>query len=936
MTVEIKLLGPVAALVDGSPISLGGPIRQAVLAVLAMRAPEVVQPDELISLVWGDAAPSSAAGNMQTYVSSLRRALEPNRSQDQPPGLLMRAGGGYQLRLPPGTVDIQEFSRLADEGFQAAADGRLDDAAASLHAALSKWRGEPLSGVHGPFAQAQRNSCIEHRLNVLESWARVLLELGRPAEVVAALREPAATNPMRERLAAYFIQALHQCCLDDEARAHYELVERELGERFGVTPAAELSSLLADITDDQNAAPASDRAPTHLPPDVRSFTGRQAELARMQGFARAPAGSPRLIVLHGAGGSGKTALAVRFGMEVADRFPDGRFYVDLRGFAPGGELPSTGAAAGALLRAVGAQADRIPAHDGARVAYLRTLLTGKRALIVLDNARDAEQVRPLLPGTDGCLTIVTSRRRLRELAVSEGALRLPVDVLAESEAVALLGEIIGHRRIAAEPAAAIELVRHCGSIPLPLRIVAERAALRSRRDLAELVAELTEAQRRLDVLSAGEDSTSLRAVFSWSYAALAPENARMFRLLGGFPGPDISVPMAAAMAGCADRDAERAIRALQEAHLLEERTAGYYRLHDLLRAYAQERFELDEPEEAKKTALHRLVGWYLYGAQAADILLSPQPRAPGPPMEPLSEAVTPPKFTHQRMAAEWCEAELPNLLAVIELAASAGFRRHAWLIPNFLLGFFIRRCHFPEWIHTMTIAIEQCRALGDPNAEVRCRYNRLIAYNQVSQFDRTLAEAFELLASDKINTEPQVRPYLRNAIANALLGTDHPAEAAEQLEKALTGEQGEGAARLPGLLACLGEAYTALGRLTEARERHEQALEMRNEQNDLAGQSSSLRGIGQLELRAGDSRSAVNHFIEARRLARTVGVHREEALSLRALGETYLRLPGRHAEAIDALSAALDIFDHLGDATAEDVRAKLRGLSTTEPDTKPA
>lgn len=936
MTVEINLLGPVAALVDGSPVSLGGPIRQAVLAVLAMRASQVVQPGELISLVWGDAAPSSAAGNMQTYVSGLRRALEPNRSRDQPPGLLVRAGDGYQLRLPPGAVDIQEFSRLADAGFQAATDGRLDDAATSLHAALSKWRGEPLAGVHGPFAQAQRNSCIQHRLNVLESWARVLLELGRPAEVVAALRKPAAANPMRERLAAYFIQALHQCGLDDEARAHYELVERELSQRFGVSPATELSSLLADITDDHKAAPASDRAPTHLPPDVRSFTGRQAELARMHEFARAPAGSPRLIVLHGAGGSGKTALAVRFGTEVADRFPDGRFHVDLRGFAPGGEPLSTGAAAGALLRAVGAQADRIPAHDGARVSYLRTLLAGKRALIVLDNARDADQVRSLLPGADGCLTIVTSRRRLRELAVSEGALRLPVDMLAESEAVALLGKIIGHRRIAAEPAAAVELVRHCGSMPLPLRIVAERAAMRSRRDLAELVAELTDARQRLDVLSVGEDSVSLRAVFSWSYAALAPEHARMFRLLGGFPGPDISVPMAAAMAGCADHDAERAIRTLQEAHLLEERAGEYHRLHDLLRAYALERFELDESEEAKQTALRRLVGWYLYGAQAADIRLAPPSRAPGPPMEPLPEAVTPPEFANQRTAAQWCEAELPNLLAVIELAASAGFRRHAWLIPNFLVGFFIMRCHFPEWIHTMTLAVEQCRILGDANAEARCRYNRLIAYTQVSQFDRTLEEAFELLASEQINAEPRIRPYVHNVIGYALLGMDRPAEAAEQLEKALAGEQGEGAARLPGLLACLGEAYTALDRLAEARERHEQALEMRKEVSDLAGQGSSLRGIGQLELRAGDSRSAVNHFIEARRLARLVGAHRDEALSLRSLGETYLRLPGRHAEAIDALSAALDIFDHLGDMTAEDVRAKLRRLSTTEPDTKPA
>ncbi|WP_410650750.1 BTAD domain-containing putative transcriptional regulator [Amycolatopsis sp. cmx-4-54] len=927
MTIEIRLLGKVETLVDGSPVSLGGPTRQAVLAALAMRAPEVVQPDELISLVWGDAAPSSAAGNMQTYLSGLRRALEPNRPRDQPPGLLVRTGGGYQLRLPPGTVDIQEFSRLADEGYQAAADGRLDDAAISLHTALSKWRGEPLAGVQGPFAQAQRNSCIEHRLNVLESWARVLLELGRPAEVVATLREPAAANPMRERLAACFIRALHECGQDHEALTHYELVERELRERFGMAPSADLSSLLAEITGGQKTAPAGDLAPKHLPPDVRSFTGRQAELARMHEFARAPAGSPRLMVLHGAGGSGKTALAVRFGNEVAGLFPDGRFYVDLRGFAPGGEPLSTGAAAGALLRAIGARADRIPAHDGARVAYLRTLLAGQRALIVLDNAQDAEQVRPLLPGTDGCLTIVTSRRRLRGLAVSEGALRLPVDMLAESEAVALLAGIIGHPRVAAEPAAAADLARLCGLMPLPLRIVAERAAMRSRRDLAELVTELTEAHRRLDVLSVGEDSTSLRAVFSWSYAALAPEHARVFRLLGGFPGPDVSAPMAAAMAGCAAPDAESAIRALQEAHLLEVRAAGYYRLHDLIRAYALERFELDEPEEAKKSAQRRLVGWYLHGAQAADTLLSPQPRAPGPPMEPLPEAVTPPEFTYQRMATEWCEAELPNMLAVIELAASAGFRRHAWLIPNFLIGFFIRRCHFPEWIHTMTIAIEQCRALGDPNAEVRCRYNRLIAYNQVSQFDRTLAEAFELLASDEINTEPGVRPYVRNAIGNALLGTDHPAEAAEQLEKALTGEHREVAKRLPGLLACLGEAYTALGRLSEARERHEQALAIREEQGDLSGQSSSLRGIGRLESRAGDNRPAVNHFIEARRLARIVGARREEALSLRALGETYLLLPGRRAEAIEALSAALDLFDHLGDAAAEDVRAQLGGLS---------
>ncbi|OZM71090.1 hypothetical protein CFN78_21715 [Amycolatopsis antarctica] len=931
MTVQIDLLGPVQALVEGRPVALGSPTRQAVLAVLAMRSPDVVPLDDLITLVWGVAAPPSAAGNVQTYVSGLRRALEPERPPSEPSNLLVRVGRGYQLLLPMGAVDVHQFTELADAGRYAAAEGRLDEAAASLGAALSKWRGVPLTDVPGPFAQVQRDACTEQYLNALEAWAPAMLELGGAAEVVATLHEPAAAHLMRERLAVCLIEAMHQCGRDDEALAHYELVERTLREELGVLPTAELVSLRDRVTGDAQTAQVVNLPPVHLPADVRSYVGRDAELARMHEFMRAPAGSPRLIVLHGAGGAGKTALAVHFVNEVADRFPDGRLYVDLRGFAGAAGPLSAGDAAGRLLRDLGVPSNRIPAHADARVAHLRTLLAGTRTLLVLDNALDAEQVRPLLPGTDGCLTIVTSRRWLRGLVVSEGALRLPVGVLTESEALALLAEVAGRRRVAAERRAAVQLVHRCGLMPLALRIVAERAALRSRRDLAEMVAELDEQERRLDALSVGEESTTLRAVFSWSYAALPPEHARMFRLLGRFPGKEISVAIAAALAGVAHRDAERATEALREAHLLEVVPAtGRYQLHDLLRSYALERFDIEEREEDKEAVLHRLLDWYLHGARAADEWLSAPGRASTESMGSLPEYVVPPVFADPETAADWCEAELPNMLETIDLAASAGFLRYAWHIPNFFMGFFILRCNVSEWVQAMTVAVEQCRALGDAKAEVRCRFNRLLAYTQVSQFERVLTEASELLSSDAIRLEPRIRPYVLNAIAYALLGLGRPAEAAEQLEDALLGEFGEQAARLSGLRASLGEAYTAMGRLAEARQCHEQALAMRKEQGELSGQSSSLRGIGELEVRAGDLRAAVTCFIEARWLARKVGAHREEALSLRALGDAYLRLPGRHTEALDTLSRALIIFEQLGDAMADDVRAELDQLSTMD------
>ena len=392
-----------------------------------------------------------------------------------------------------------------------------------------------------------------------------------------------------------------------------------------------------------------------------------------------PGDSVGVIVLSGTAGVGKTALAIRFGRQVAKRFPDGQLYVNLRGLDPGPPPMEPAEALGFLLSGLGVPPHRFNIVVEERAAMYRSLLDGKRILVVLDNATSAAQVRPLLPGSPGCLVVVTSRNELAGLVAAEGAALITLDVLSHAEAREMLARRLGRDRIAAEPEAADEIIEECARLPLALSIAVGRAAGRAKQPLADLAAELRDAKGRLDALEAGDAATDMRAVLSWSYDQLGEPAARMFRVLGLHPGPDISSPAAASLAGMPRVEAAAALRELAQTHMVAEHLPGRFTFHNLLRDYAADLAERSDTEQDRRAAAHRMLDHYLHTAMAATQLFSPGRsalRLAGP-----TPGVLPAEVTDKDQAAAWFDAELPVLLALIGYADANGFDTHAWQIP---------------------------------------------------------------------------------------------------------------------------------------------------------------------------------------------------------------------------------------------------------------
>ena len=440
-----------------------------------------------------------------------------------------------------------------------------------------------------------------------------------------------------------------------------------------------------------------------------------------------------IVVISGTAGTGKTALAVRFGRQVAKRFPDGQLYVNLRGLDPATPPMEPAEALRFFLDALGVPPYRIPADTEGRSALFRSMLDGKRMLIVLDNARNVAQVRPLLPGSPGSLVVVTSRNELTGLVAAEGAVPLTLDVLSYAEAREMLVRRLGQDRAAAEPEAADEIIFSCARLPLALGIAVGRAAGRPKRPLTELAAELRDARGRLDALEAGDAVTNVRAVLSWSYDQLSEPAARMFRLLGVHPGPDISLSAAASLAGLARADAGAALRELSRTHMVAEYLPARFTFHDLLRAYAADQAERHDPAPERRAAVHRVLDHYLHTAMAASHRFSPfrsplQLAAPQP-------GVLPADVADKEQAMAWFDAEVPVLLALIAFADTGGFDTHAWQIPWTLGPFFNRRGRWQDYIATQQTALAAAGRLADTLALAHAHHLLGHVQSQVGDYE---------------------------------------------------------------------------------------------------------------------------------------------------------------------------------------------------------
>ncbi|MFB4313093.1 BTAD domain-containing putative transcriptional regulator [Actinomadura sp. 21ATH] len=664
------VLGPPRAWRGGAELPPGPPQQRAVLAALLLREGRPATAQELVDAVWGEDPPRRAVGALRTYAARLRRLLEP--AADGAYEVLVSVGDGYALRVPDGALDATAFERDIAAAERARADGRPAEARDLLRAALARWYGEPLAGVPGPYALAHRLRLLERRLAAAETRLGLDLELGGGADLVPELTALVAAHPLRERLRGLLMLALHRAGRHAEALEVYAETRRALVDDLGIEPGRDLSDLhrrlLSGPAGPEPEPPAeppppAPPSPAQLPGDVPDFTGRERLVGELRGTLLAtPRRAVAITALSGPGGVGKTALALHVAHQVRDGFPDGQLYIDLRG--AGGDPADPHPVLGAFLEALGVERDAIPAGLPERAALYRTRLAGRRVLVLLDDARDARQVRPLLPGSPSCAVLITSRSKLGGL----GARPVDLDVMEPAEARALAARIVGAERLDAEPAATAELLAACGRLPLAVRIVAARLAARPSWTVAALAARLADRSRRLGELRVAD--LAVEAAFRLGYEQLDPARRRAFRLLALAEGPTVSAGAAAALLGLPLLDAEELCESLVDASLLRSPTAGRYRYHDLLKLYARQRAERDERPEDAAAALHRLFHFYLATARRAHLLAEP---GDGRARNGLLPAAVPGlDFAGPDAARDWFFAEAPALFAVIGQAARTG------------------------------------------------------------------------------------------------------------------------------------------------------------------------------------------------------------------------------------------------------------------------
>ncbi|MFD5788706.1 BTAD domain-containing putative transcriptional regulator [Streptomyces sp. NPDC127037] len=715
---EFQLLGPVGVSHDGRQVSLGSPKQACVLAAFLLAPGVALSTDRLIRCVWGDSPPPTARGTLQSYLARLRGALSP---QGDDAVAIQRRAGGYLLTASAADIDLYRFRSLTAQARDAESDAEAERV---LDEALGLWHGDPLSGIAGDWAESVRAGLEQERLAALLDRIDHRLAAGGPAGLAEQVRGLAAEHPWDERIAAQLMTVLFRSGRQAEALAHYEAFRRCLAQEFGVDPGAALRHLHEAILRDApelGGAPARPRKPPEGTPDgvrddwtvqcqlpfaVPGFVGRSGVMRELEAlFAAAQGETTAPVVITGTPGVGKTALAVHLGHRLRHAFPDGQWYVRLLGAGDRPRDPSEVLAA--LLQASGLDAATIPEPLEDRAAVFRGRLTGRRVLIVLDDAADAEQVRPLLPGTAGVAVLVTSRFELRGLGVSHAAHAVRLQVLDREEAHTLLSGVLGEDRVAAEPEASRRLAEQCARLPLALRIAAANLAARPGRSLESYAADLDSDGRLAKLSIAGDRRAAVRTAFDDSLAFLAPSAVRLFALLGLHPGPDFGVGAAAALLGTEPAVAEELLDVLADASLLQRSAADRYLFHDLLRLYAAEHATAQPGHEE---AWQRLCDWYLATAEAATAF-----EYTGVAQLPRERAASD-RFTDRKQALGWLDQELANLVAVVGGAAATGPGHIAWQLADQLRMYVYYRHHRVEWKAMAAAGLRAAEAAGDPLA----------------------------------------------------------------------------------------------------------------------------------------------------------------------------------------------------------------------------
>ncbi|MGW0705720.1 BTAD domain-containing putative transcriptional regulator [Streptomyces sp. NPDC002643] len=896
VTAELRfsVLGPVRAWRDGEPLQTGSPQQRALLAALLLREGRTATASELIDALWGDDPPSQALAAVRTYASRLRKALSAD--------VLVSESGGYAVRaLSRGALDLAVAQELASDAEKAKNSGDLCHARALLNKALGLWDGEVLASVPGPYAETQRARLDEWRLQLVETRLDMDLEQGCHAEAVSELTALTAAHPLRERLRELLMLALYRSGRQAEALAVYADTRRLLADELGVDPRPGLRELQqrilradpglaepsAPLSPEPAAAPVR---PAQLPATVPDFTGRSSFVAELSEVLSAASGGEGQVMavsaLAGIGGVGKTTLAVHVAHQARSAFPDGQLYVDLQGAGARPAEPET--VLGAFLRALGTPDASIPDSLEERAALYRSVLDGRRVLVLLDNARDAAQVRPLLPGTAGCAALVTARIRMVDLA---GAHLVDLDVMSPDEALQLFTRIVGRERVAAEREAALDVVAACGFLPLAIRIAASRLAARRTWTVSVLAAKLADERRRLDELQAGD--LAVKATFELGYGQLEPAQARAFRLLGLADGPDISLAAAAAVLDLPADDTEDLLESLVDTSLLESAAHGRYRFHDLVRLYARACAERDEqPPSEAESALSRLLDFYLATAAGVYAIERPGDRLVDH-LEPTRYPGL--RFTEGSAALDWLYTEASCLLACVRQAA--GTRRMRGGVDLLLAAKDLSESGANSHQYETT-------------ARAMCEATRVGGGSSVGGGTPAAGNAWadgHALADGDAWAEGRSR----TALTDVLLFSGRIQQAEEQARLAMECARSAGDTTAVSWMAnSLGLICLHQGRYDEGKPFFEQAIQGCREAGNRPVEATALGNLSRAHLGMGNITKAVE--IARRGLA----VHRELGRTVRlgnghfALGVALTRA-GRHAEALGEFGHALGIFaDH--------------------------
>ncbi|MGM1057882.1 BTAD domain-containing putative transcriptional regulator [Saccharothrix sp. Mg75] len=930
---EFRVLGPVEAHVGGNPVPVGGPKPKTLLALLAIHAGRVVSLDQLVDAMWGEQPPDQSRSAIYTYVSSLRRALG---------DVLSRSGGGYLLAADLDQVDLHVFTAEVTEGRKALAEGDLERAAARFAAALGAWRGTPLGGAQGAWAEAERSRLAELRLDALEDRFDADLAIGRGESLVAELTAAVADNPLRERLRSQLMLALHQAGRQADALACYQEGRRALLDELGLEPGPGLRSTHERILrgEPDSPPPAPERpgpapTPSQLPFDIADFTGRVAEQDRLVARLTTRNGAVRVCAISGPPGAGKSTLAAHVAHAVRDHFADGQLYANLRGVQ--GVPADPGEVLAGFLRALGVADAAIPADPEERARLYRTLLADRHVLVVLDDARDERQIRPLLPGGPTCAVLVSSRERLGALS---GASQLRLRVLSDDEAVELLDRVVGDDRAHAEPDAAAQIVRLCGHLPLALRIAGARLAARPQWRLARLAERLGVQRRVLKELTLGD--LEVRGSLALSYDGLAERERAALRRLGLLDVPSFGGWLVAPLLDCGPDEAEEVVERLVDSQLLDlaggddDGPALRYRMHDLTRAFARERGEAEESPEQVRAVCTRAAGALLSLVELAGSRM-PHASFDGTPA-PLDRRWFHPGEVDELLAdpEAWFDAEQAGLVGVVDRVSELDLTDVATRLAAALCSsrFSVRNL-FGQWWRTHSAALEAARRAGDRAGEARLLSGLGWLRYEQDRFDEAAAYHEQALEAHRAGGDALGEAATRLALSTVLREHGELAEAAELLNEALPVLRSLGERQLEAqALHGLGRVLTEQGELDRALESCERTLELYREVGDRRGEAIALRSVGIVHRAAGRWEAAAERCAESVRMLRPLEDRLMSAYAVQALAKVRIR-QGRgdavRSELLECLATCNEMQDGFGQALVLRTLGELE-LAADRPD----